>query len=76
VVGQGAIDAVVYAARVKVGFKLLINWLRIMLVKPLIEFFALRRRKSVYRAFNLLYSVQVHASLLPRLGGVTRGKEG
>jgi hypothetical protein len=45
VVGLGAIDAVVYAARVKVGFKLLI-------------------------------SVQVHASLLPRLGGVTRGKEG
>jgi hypothetical protein len=60
VVGKGAVNTVVDAPRLKVGFKLLVNRLRIVSVKPLVQFFPLLRREGVYCAFNLLYGVQVH----------------
>ena len=54
VVGQGAINAVVDAPGVKIGFKLRVNRLRMALIKPYVQLFHLLRRKRVYRAFNFL----------------------
>jgi hypothetical protein len=54
---QSAIDAVVNSSGAKIGFKLLVDRLRITLVKPHVKLFDLPRRERVYRAFNFLYRV-------------------
>lgn len=51
-VGRGAIDTLVYAARFERGPKLKLNRLRIVLVKPAIQFFPLLRRNGIYRSFD------------------------
>lgn len=63
-VGQGAIDAVIDAPGVKIGFELRIDSLRVALVKPYRQLFHLLRTKRVYRVFNFLYYVWIHRPLV------------
>jgi len=53
-VSQGAIDTVVDASGFEVGLQLGVDRLRMVLVKPLAQFFELLGRERVYRAFNFL----------------------
>ena len=52
-VGHSALDTIVKAARLKIGLKLPVNSLRVLPVKPQSQFFALLRRESVYRPFDI-----------------------
>jgi len=54
IVGQSALYAIVEVASLKIGFKLPVNRLRVLPVKPQSEFFALLRRESVYCPFGIL----------------------
>src|SRR5208337_4048326 len=51
------------ASRRKIGLNASVDRLRKVLVKPQVQLLYLLRRKSPYRAFNLLDSVWVHRSL-------------
>ena len=53
-VGHSALDTIVKAARLEIGLKLPVNRLRVLPVKPQSQFFALLRRQSVYRPFDIL----------------------
>jgi hypothetical protein len=55
VIGQGAIDTVIDAAPFKIGFKLRVDTLRVVLIKPLIQFFHLLGRERLYCAFDVLH---------------------
>ena len=59
-VGQSAIDTLVDATCSKIGPQLRVDRLRVVLVKPQMEFFPLPRRESVYGAFDFLYG-GIHA---------------
>ena len=52
-VGHSALDTIVKAARLKIELKLPVNRLRVLPVKPQSQFFALMRRESVYRSFDI-----------------------
>ena len=52
-VGHSALYTIVKAARLKIGLKLPVNSLRVLPVKPQSQFFALLRRESVYRPFDI-----------------------
>lgn len=67
-VGQSTIDTVVDAPRVEVGLKLRVDRLRVLLVKPKIQFFSLLRRERVYSVFDVLYGA-VHAHICSIPGG-------
>jgi hypothetical protein len=62
-------DSLVEMARRKVRLNASINGLRVMLIKPQIQFVQLLGRERVYRAFNLLDRVQVHGRPLRCFGG-------
>ena len=61
-VGQSAIDSVVDTPGIKVGLKLRVDRLGVVLVEPQIQFFSLLRCKCVYGAFDVLYGA-IHAFL-------------
>lgn len=56
-IANGALNPVVQTTGVKVGLKLSINGLRILLIEPLAEFIPLLRYERVNRALNLLYRI-------------------
>jgi hypothetical protein len=65
---QSAIDAVVDSAGVEAGLKLRIDRLRVVLVKPQVEFFSLLRSKgSAGKRLNLMDGGQPAVSLTSKV---------
>jgi len=54
VVGQGPVDAVIDASRLRIGLELRVDGLRAVPVQPCVEFFQFGRRERQNGAFNLL----------------------
>ena len=54
---QGAVNRLVETACGEVGLNAGVDGLRAMLVKPCVQFFQFRRRKGLYRPFDLLNRV-------------------
>ena len=56
VIRNRAVDTLIETARFNIGLKLNVNRLRIVLVKPLAQFFPLLGRQRGNRVFDLLHS--------------------
>jgi hypothetical protein len=63
-VGESAINAIVDAASVKIGFEVRVYWLGMALVNPYAQLFHLLRGERVYRALNFLYWVHGAPSII------------